>query len=153
MEANRLEGFCEPERAPHINAATMGLPDAPIDQKSVTRTFTPFLPLYSEGKYPQEYYCVTGKAPLLTIRGLSDVCTFTYVIQVEYSSLQDETIATTSAAPKLLPDKEPELGLGRGVFCPKYHRKVLFSQPVTLKIADLPRWKPKVVFYKRTFEL
>ena len=54
--------------------------------------------------------------------------------------------------PVIVPHKEPEPMRERGVFCLKYHRKVLFTKLVTLKTADLPRWKPKIVIDRRTLE-
>lgn len=39
---------------------------------------------------------------------------------------------------------EPEPSVWRGVFSPNYHRKVIFSKKIKIKMADLPRWKPYI---------
>ena len=38
----------------------------------------------------------------------------------------------------------------RGVFSPLYHPKVLFSQQIEVRTADLPRWKPRITIDRRT---
>lgn len=47
---------------------------------------------------------------------------------------------------------EPDATVWRGVFAPSYHRKVLFSAPIELQTAKLPRWKPRVIVDRRTLE-
>ena len=153
MEANRLERYYAPQNVPSGNTATMdqlGPSDGECGRCASIASI-PLLSSSSEGnshESAKRYPWVTEKASFLT--GRSDA--ITYLIQVECLGLQDESIATISPPPKLLPYREPEPGLGRGVFSPKYHRKVLFSQPVNFKTSDLPRWKPKVVIDRRTLE-
>jgi hypothetical protein len=153
MEASKLEKYFPSQNISNVIAATMGLQSLGYG-KSESIASTLLRSPSSEEKYAQEvarkyYYLDTEKMPFL--KGRSGV--ITYLIQVEYPGLQDESIATTSTAPKLLlahEDSGPTRE--RGVFCPKYHRKTLFSQPVTFKTADLPRWKPKIVIDRRTLE-
>jgi hypothetical protein len=38
------------------------------------------------------------------------------------------------------------------VFSPRYQRKILFTKPIEIRTADLPRWKPKNIIGMRTFE-
>jgi hypothetical protein len=37
----------------------------------------------------------------------------------------------------------------RGVFAPEYEREVLFTQEMTIRTADLPRWEPQVTIDPR----
>ncbi len=37
----------------------------------------------------------------------------------------------------------------RGVYCIAHTEKILFSQNVEFRTAELPRWKPRVVVYKK----
>jgi hypothetical protein len=77
---------------------------------------------------------------------------FIYVALEELLGFPGEMAATTSFLPELWVQEEQEpIGL-RGTFFHTPQRKVLFSQVVELKIADLPRWKPKVMIGKPTFE-
>ncbi|KPJ58594.1 MAG: hypothetical protein AMJ42_02990 [Deltaproteobacteria bacterium DG_8] len=70
----------------------------------------------------------------------------------EYLGFPDDTIASTSLCPKLQIDTEPTPMIWRGVYSPPYKRQVLFSQEVTIRTADLPRWKPKVIIDRRTLD-
>jgi hypothetical protein len=150
MEANGLESYYQTQTPsiPNGIAATMGLHSLEYG-KNESIALTPLLSSSSEEKYAQEsartYYLNKVKAP-----GAWGV--ITYLIQGEYLGLQDESIATTSTTSKLLPQEDPDRRVWRGVFSPRYHRKILFSQTVTFKTADLPRWKPKVVIDRRTLE-
>ena len=47
---------------------------------------------------------------------------------------------------------EPRPDVWRGIFSPVYDQKVLFSQEVTVRTADLPRWQPHVTIDRRTLE-
>ncbi len=38
----------------------------------------------------------------------------------------------------------------RGIFFPFYHPKVLFSEQIEVRTADLPRWKPRITIDRRT---
>jgi hypothetical protein len=151
MEADRLERYFPSQNLPNGIAATMGLESLEY-WKSESIAFAPLSSSSSEEKYAQgllkRYYWNTEKTAFLM--GCSGV--ITYLIQGEYLGLQDESIATTSTSPKLLPNEDTDRRVWRGVFSPRYHRKILFSQPVTFKTADLPRWKPKVVIDRRTLE-
>lgn len=40
----------------------------------------------------------------------------------------------------------------RGIFDPKFKRKILFSKTLEFKTAKLPRWKPKTIIGGRTVE-
>jgi hypothetical protein len=70
----------------------------------------------------------------------------------EYLAPSNVAIATTSLWPELWKESEPDSKLWRGIFNPIYDRKVLFSEEVVLRIADLPRWQPKVMIDRRTLE-
>jgi len=45
---------------------------------------------------------------------------------------------------------EPDSSVWRGVFSPLYHPKVLFSEQLEVRTADLPRWKPRIIIDRRT---
>lgn len=38
----------------------------------------------------------------------------------------------------------------RGVFCPNYNRRILFTKEIILKTAELPRWQPKIIIGRLT---
>ncbi len=40
----------------------------------------------------------------------------------------------------------------RGVYSPKYKRKVIFSETITFKTSELPRWKPNSIIGKQNIE-
>ncbi len=44
---------------------------------------------------------------------------------------------------------EPDSSAWRGVFSPLYHPKVLFSEQIEVRTADLPRWKPCITIDRR----
>jgi hypothetical protein len=77
---------------------------------------------------------------------------FIYQALEEYFGFPGERAATMSFLPELWVQEEEEPTGLRGTFFHTPQRKVLFSQVVELKIADLPRWKPKVIIGKPTFE-
>lgn len=52
--------------------------------------------------------------------------------------------------PGLWQHPEPDSSVWRGVFSPLYHPKVLFSQQIEIRTADLPRWKPHITLDRRT---
>jgi len=47
---------------------------------------------------------------------------------------------------------EADSSVWRGIFSPSYPRKVLFSQQVEIRTANLPRWKPYITIDRRTLE-
>jgi hypothetical protein len=77
---------------------------------------------------------------------------FIYVAHEEYLGWPSEAVASTSLRPDPWEPTEPEPERLRGVFSHTPHRKVLFSETLKFKTADLPRWKPKVIIGLRTFE-
>ena len=77
---------------------------------------------------------------------------FIYVAFEEYLGSPGEAAASMSPWPDLWERIEPEPERLRGVFSHTPHRKILFSQTLKLKTAELPRWKPKAVIDVRTFE-
>jgi len=52
--------------------------------------------------------------------------------------------------PSLWQHPEPDSSVWRGVFSPLYHPKVLFSEQIEVRTADLPRWKPRITIDRRT---
>jgi len=52
--------------------------------------------------------------------------------------------------PGLWQHSEPDASVWRGVFSPLYHPKVLFSEQIEVRTADLPRWKPRITIDRRT---
>ena len=77
---------------------------------------------------------------------------FVYTALEEYLGSPGEAVASMSPWPDLWERVEPEPTRLRGVFPHTSHRKVLFSETLKFKTADLPRWKPKVIIGLRTFE-
>lgn len=77
---------------------------------------------------------------------------FIYEALEEYLGFPGEAVASMSPWPDLWERVEPEPTRLRGVFSHTPHRKVLFSETLKFKTADLPRWKPKVIIGLRTFE-
>jgi len=71
----------------------------------------------------------------------------------EYLLSPNIAVATTSLAwTDLFEESEPKPQVWRGTFGPVYDRKVIFSQEVVVKTADLPRWQPHVMIDRRTLE-
>ena len=66
-------------------------------------------------------------------------------------TIMGETSLINYESPPLV-EVEPEPHVWRGTFGPAYDRKVLFSQEVVVKTADLPRWQPLVTIDRRTLE-
>jgi hypothetical protein len=79
------------------------------------------------------------------------------IIVVYYMGAHEEELANTPelktrlSPPELWQHPEPDPRVWRGVFSPSYHPTVLFSQELTVRTADLPRRKPRVVIDRRTF--
>lgn len=93
-------------------------------------------------------YWVTGSAGW---EGGKSPCVI--VTPEEYLLSPNIAIATASLAwTDLFEESEPKPHVWRGTFGPVYDRKVIFSQEVVLKTADLPRWQPHVMIDRRTFE-
>ena len=57
-----------------------------------------------------------------------------------------ETVSeTVSSFSGVSPETEFEASPWRGTYCLAHSAKILFSQDVEFKTADLPRWKPRVI--------
>ena len=70
----------------------------------------------------------------------------------EYLGFPGEAVATTSPWPAFWRHVEPQVTKWQDVFYYAHTRNVLFSQDVTLKTADLPRWKPKFIMDMQPLE-
>ncbi|MDL1959594.1 MAG: hypothetical protein LWX01_11830 [Deltaproteobacteria bacterium] len=116
------------------------------------------VPCLSGGGEPDIEYLGEGKKylwreailPLLAYASAKQP--FIYAALEEYLGSPGEAVASTSPWPDLWERIEPEPARLRGVFSHTPHRKVLFSETLKFKTADLPRWKPKVIIGLRTFE-
>ena len=109
------------------------------------------------GKSDIDYVCEGKKyfwrrAGTLGLKYASGRQPFIYETLEEYLGVPGEAIASMSPWPDLWERVEPEPTRLRGVFPHTSHRKVLFSETLKFKTADLPRWKPKVIIGLRTFE-
>jgi len=71
----------------------------------------------------------------------------------DYLGFTGETVATMFKWPDIWGQIEYQQVIQRGVYSPKYRRKILFSKAITFKTGDLPRWKPTAIIGKRNFEV
>src|SRR5712691_3532575 len=77
------------------------------------------------------------------------------VVLVYYGTLEgglegNPEITAKLSQPGLWQHPEPDSSVWRGVFSPLYHPKVLFSEQIEVRTADLPRWKPRITIDGRT---
>ena len=64
-----------------------------------------------------------------------------------------ENVATLGGIwPEILEQVEAKVSELRGVYSPTYKRKVIFSETITLKTSELPRWKPNAIIGKHNIE-
>jgi len=77
-----------------------------------------------------------------------------YIYQAleEYLGFPGEAVGSVSPWPELWQSGEPQPTSQRGVFYLNYPRKVLFTETITFKTKELPRWKPKAIIGKQSFE-
>jgi hypothetical protein len=61
----------------------------------------------------------------------------------------EEDVTSISIVAHTWQHSEPEHKMWRGVFSLSYPKKVLFSQEVEVRTADLPRWKPYITIDRR----
>jgi hypothetical protein len=54
--------------------------------------------------------------------------------------------------PELMEQFETIVSEFRGVYSPNYERKVIFSETITFKTSELPRWKPNSIIGKQNIE-
>lgn len=110
---------------------------------------------------PQRIQCV-WRRPIISQPTISATFTevfpvgTTYVLRVEVS---EENIAHTEFSMANISDRaiaslqaEPEPSMWRGVFSPPHQKKVLFSQEVNIRTAELPRRKPHIAINLRRLE-
>ena len=63
-----------------------------------------------------------------------------------------EAVATMGFLSDFWEQAEVQEAFWRGIYSPKYKRKIIFSKTLTFKTSDLSRWKPKAIIGKRYFE-
>lgn len=71
----------------------------------------------------------------------------------DYLGFTGEAVATMSKWPDFWNHIEYQEVNQRGVYSPKYRRKILFSKAITFKTAELRRWKPTALIGKRNLEV
>jgi hypothetical protein len=75
-----------------------------------------------------------------------------FVYEGYHENIYHDYLSTLFNISNFLDTAEQEVRV-RGNYPLKIARKVLFSQSVTLNMADLPRWKPKAIIGKKTAEV
>jgi len=123
--------LCEESKTRELCCRTVVLTDSPKDL-SFSQTMKYFWSNYGSVSGIQSTYACIYETPEVYI-GLP-------------------TIASMALCQELQLYSEPDKAVWRGLFCPTYERKILFSQEIKLRTADLPRWKPKVIIDRRTFD-
>ena len=53
---------------------------------------------------------------------------------------------------ELVDQLESDLSQFRGVYSPNYEQKLIFSETITFKTSELPRWKPNSIIGKQNIE-
>lgn len=71
----------------------------------------------------------------------------------DYLGFTGEAVATMNLWPDIWGRIEDHVTVRRGVYAPKYKRKVIFSKSIRLKTSDLPRWKPTAIIGKQNYEV
>ena len=100
------------------------------------------------GEATRRYYWVGGNLA----KGSLNEFLCVYGMPEEYLGFPGDAIATTSVLSKPWEEAEPDPNVWRGVFCPNYNRRILFTEEVILKTAELPRLQPKITIDRRTLE-
>lgn len=77
---------------------------------------------------------------------------YIYHVIEEYLGFPGEAVGSVSPWPELWQSGEPQPTSQRGVFYVNYPRKILFTETMTFKTKKLPRWKPKAIIGKQSFE-
>lgn len=124
-----------------------------IDAKSFGRIKLPQA-VVARGSSPgsRRYYWLTGRSPA----GYGSTQSH-YVISIQCNEEQigspDDAIVTSlQDLPELGHYDTSELRPWRGVFSPPHKPKILFSEPIEIKVASLPRWKPQITIDRRTLD-
>jgi len=77
---------------------------------------------------------------------------YIYEVLEEYLGFPGESVGSVSPWPELWRYDQSEPPDARGVFPINCPRKVLFTNNVTVRTSELPRWKLKTIIGLRTFE-
>jgi hypothetical protein len=83
-----------------------------------------------------------------------------FINAIVFESSEDQLVRNASENtatlgglwPEIMEQTEAEASELRGVYTPIFKRKVIFSEVITLKTSELPRWKPNAIIGKQSIE-
>jgi hypothetical protein len=134
---------------------TTAIQEESINLESETRKPKPIIVVRSSTSNPKDivekrYWRTLGEsvlAPFSTVKHL-----LFFEATEDQLGLPGDAVASLSTWPTMWYHPEPESRLWRGIFSPPYHRRILFSQEVEIRMTDLPRWRPHITIDRRTLE-
>jgi len=95
-------------------------------------------------KYKNRSLGITGNCPATDPSLDTDAIVFEGSDDRWFTNASENIASLGGLWPELVEQVETAVSEFRGVYSPKYERKVIFSETITFKTSDLPRWKPNL---------